>query len=722
MAALQEALQCLTSTPRDEIPTDQASLRNYLTTLRSQARLIVDSVPEPPPEKSASTNSSSSSSSSKSKHKFKVTPSPARLLDQDSDTADSSETAAAAHQHQQAWSKPIIKPSHSKDNPLSIPVYKLQGSDGQGHWFGRRSIHEGLPYEIWEEKLSTEIAETLKRNQKRVEKGLPPDQAVRGIGAERVVEEVIVRDGDADANVMGKFTIYHVSATFPKPTTSRDFVAMIVTWENEYFKEHEKEGKWGREGRSWMMLSRPCEHPDAPPVGEYIRGQYESVEMIREIVVDRDGSEGSGSGSGSGSASKGADGESNPVEWIMVTRSDPGGTIPRWMVEKGTPKSICTDAAKFVGWASEDPEATKEKERLRSATKSENKESTNAEEESEPEESSDSDLSEYEQEEHHGLIASFGNLLNAGIERYAPQAVLGYIPHHSRESSYDIPGEFKDSDEDTTKHHQTKRQVDADADETQSQTSLKSETPTEPKTPAAGDVNLDITAAELLQKTGKSKLSSHERQLAKLAQEKRSVEAQLDLVRSDIESLGLRAPEDKDKEETKKETASARASADSGHQHQQRPGSPSSSTRAKRLGSDDRTSSSSNLRSRGEAPAPAADSPKMQKVASGLFREESKLVQKLSKIERQQLKEAAKIEARHRKDAEKQEKEAEKEAEKQDKARSRDENESLRRELEQTKKECEKLRSERKQWLGLIKSLQAENSKLAGQLGVEGEK
>ncbi|OJJ04070.1 hypothetical protein ASPVEDRAFT_63550 [Aspergillus versicolor CBS 583.65] len=709
MAALQEALQCLTSTPRDEIPTDQASLRSLLTTLRSQARLIVDSVPEPPPEKSASTNSSSSSS--KSKHKYKIIPSPARLSNPDSNTPDSSETAAAAHEHQQAWSKQIVKPTHSKDNPLSVPVYKLPGSDGQGHWFGRRSVHEGLPYEVWEEKLSTEITETLRRNQKRVEQGLPPDQAVRGIGAERVVEEVIVRDGDGDANVMGKFTIYHVRATFPKPTTSRDFVAMIVTWENEHFKEREKEGKWSREGRSWMMLSRPCEHPDAPPVGEFIRGQYESVEMIREILVDKDGSEGSESGSGSGS--KGANGEFNPVEWIMVTRSDPGGTIPRWMVEKGTPKSICTDAAKFVDWAREDPEAAKEKERLQSAAKSEGKESMNAEEESESEEDSDSDSSEYEQEEHHGLIASFGSLLNAGIERYAPQAVLDYIPHHSRESSYNIPGEFKDSDEDTTTHHQTKRQADADADETQSQTSVKSETPAEPTTSAGGDVNLDITAAELLEKTGKSKLSSHERQLAKLAQEKRSIEAQLDLVRSDIESLGLRAPEDKDKEDIKKETASARASADSpsGHQHQQRAGSSDSSTKAKHLGSDDRTSSNSNLRSRGETPAPAADSPKMQKVAAGLFREESKLVQKLSKIERHQLKEAEKIEARHRKDAEKQ-----------GKARSRDANESLRRELEQTKKECEKLRSERKQWLDLIKSLQAENSKLAGQLGVKGEK
>ena len=35
----------------------------------------------------------------------------------------------------------------------------------------------------------------------------------------------------------------------------------------------------------------------------------------------------------------------------MVTRSDPGGSIPRWMVDKGTPRSVGADAAKFVNWA-----------------------------------------------------------------------------------------------------------------------------------------------------------------------------------------------------------------------------------------------------------------------------------------------------------------------------------------------------------------------------------
>lgn len=124
-----------------------------------------------------------------------------------------------------------------------------------------------------------------------------------------------------------------------------------------------------------MVVSIPVTHPDAPPRNGLIRGQYESVELIREIPLPP-----------SNSASKSAsdsnllrsatsptrprghtvatspnreklesnsleEAEMNPIEWIMVTRSDPGGGIPRFMVERGTPSSIAADAAKFLDWA-----------------------------------------------------------------------------------------------------------------------------------------------------------------------------------------------------------------------------------------------------------------------------------------------------------------------------------------------------------------------------------
>lgn len=38
------------------------------------------------------------------------------------------------------------------------------------------------------------------------------------------------------------------------------------------------------------------------------------------------------------------------IEWIMVTRSDPGGSVPRFMIERGTPPGIINDAGKFVNW------------------------------------------------------------------------------------------------------------------------------------------------------------------------------------------------------------------------------------------------------------------------------------------------------------------------------------------------------------------------------------
>ncbi|KAL2164244.1 hypothetical protein VTH06DRAFT_3460 [Thermothelomyces fergusii] len=40
------------------------------------------------------------------------------------------------------------------------------------------------------------------------------------------------------------------------------------------------------------------------------------------------------------------------IEWSMITRSDPGGSVPRFMVEKGTPGGIINDAGRFLDWLS----------------------------------------------------------------------------------------------------------------------------------------------------------------------------------------------------------------------------------------------------------------------------------------------------------------------------------------------------------------------------------
>jgi hypothetical protein len=116
-----------------------------------------------------------------------------------------------------------------------------------------------------------------------------------------------------------------------------------------------------------MIVSKPCTHPECPPRQGIIRGQYESVELIREVPLSSAAEElgpkrsqssvelaadksAAASTVSSSSAPPGRDHPATAIEWLMVTRSDPGGTVPRFMIEKGTPPGIVNDAGKFLKW------------------------------------------------------------------------------------------------------------------------------------------------------------------------------------------------------------------------------------------------------------------------------------------------------------------------------------------------------------------------------------
>lgn len=130
-------------------------------------------------------------------------------------------------------------------------------------------------------------------------------------------------------------TVYQLSAQFPGPTSPREFITLLIT-SDTCLTDASKVGD--TIPRHYMVVSIPVSHPDAPLRSGMVRGFYESIEMIREIPL-ADG-----------------DAETNPVEWIMVTRSDPGGGIPRFMVERNVPSSIVQDAVKFLDWACAKPE------------------------------------------------------------------------------------------------------------------------------------------------------------------------------------------------------------------------------------------------------------------------------------------------------------------------------------------------------------------------------
>ncbi|KAI0480346.1 hypothetical protein GGR56DRAFT_664041 [Xylariaceae sp. FL0804] len=276
---------------------------------------------------------------------------------------------------------------NARENPLGLNVYKLAAKDGRGAWFARRSLHEGLTFERWKLGMEREFAESMKVQ------GKPGDGNIRGIGADkRVVNQTV--EG------CGKMQVYQLSAQFPGPTSPRDFVTLCLSSDSA-MSPPAPHGAGGP--KYFMVVSKPCVHSECPQRQGFIRGQYESVEFIREIKMNnplrkvrssidvsqggafpaaRTGADDLGKEAAIRSARQAAveasssrdesgrqrgktisyagadaddqeqDEQDTAIEWLMVTRSDPGGSVPRFMIERGTPAGIAGDANKFLRWIS----------------------------------------------------------------------------------------------------------------------------------------------------------------------------------------------------------------------------------------------------------------------------------------------------------------------------------------------------------------------------------
>ncbi|KAB8296813.1 hypothetical protein EYC80_002230 [Monilinia laxa] len=369
MAALHNAFKALGTVSYDETPID--NLEPFLLDAFNSGQLIVDSVPIPDVAESSSGRSRSNTTSSIASSASEISVSDAR----------SPPPPHNIEVLQKEWKQVKLKPA---DNPLGISVYSCKGKDGKGTWFARRSVHEGLGFTKWKRGLEREFPETLKVQ------GGPGEGNIRGIGGEkRVAYNNVERTG--------KLEVYLLSAQFPGPTAPRDFVTMFIS-SDQALKEQDNH----EIPRHFMVISKPCQHPDAPQREGYIRGYYESVEFIREIPTKKAPPKKFASASDLTKAhsrnrsdlnlgkeavlrnahqkhdlstteegedihekalrsdsdlahlnvpSEDDEWEQNPIEWIMVTRSDPGGSVPRFMIDRGTPSAIVSDAGKFLDWA-----------------------------------------------------------------------------------------------------------------------------------------------------------------------------------------------------------------------------------------------------------------------------------------------------------------------------------------------------------------------------------
>ncbi|KAI1807916.1 hypothetical protein F4811DRAFT_503725 [Daldinia bambusicola] len=359
MPGAHEAFKALGPINWEDVPQDK--LDTFLKDAFTDARCVIDSIPVSSslqhlglPRSATDTNLSS-------------------LPDRDHQLSDH------AAKLQKEWKECKVNP---RENPLGLDVYKLSAKDGKGAWFARRSVHHDFDFEKWKLGLDREFDESLK-----VEGG-PGAGSIRGIGADRKIVSQTVEG-------VGNMRVYQLSAQFPGPTSPRDFIGLLLSSESVVDAPGTP--------RHYMLVSKPCIHPECPPRQGYIRGQYESVELIREIRVEkplrkirssidlpndeaaasmrkatenltkeatirsaRQTAESINSESGRrrgktigstdvgdvGDDGEGDDDYESVIEWLMVTRSDPGGSVPRFMIERGTPPGIAGDANKFVKWIS----------------------------------------------------------------------------------------------------------------------------------------------------------------------------------------------------------------------------------------------------------------------------------------------------------------------------------------------------------------------------------
>ena len=337
MKELHEALTYLGPVDWSEVPKD--NLKQYVTECLTAGELIANSVPPNPEGTPFNASKASQTQPNQATSHKDMTASDAR-----------SDPPHADHvKLQKSWGKPYK--FKKEQNPHNVGLYKMAGNDRHGAWFARRSVHEGIGFDKFKRAMMREFTEALKVQ------GEPGAGAVRGIAADRRLERI-------DVPGVGKLEVYELSAAFPGPVTPRDFLAMVISSDSTLSDKSavDIEGK-RHVPRHFMILSKPVSHPDAPIRSGLVRGQYESVELIREIplcttkststtdlVRDKtNGATTNGTHGVEGAASD--EPELNPVEWIMVTRSDPGGGIPRFLVERGTPDAMLGDLTKFFNWA-----------------------------------------------------------------------------------------------------------------------------------------------------------------------------------------------------------------------------------------------------------------------------------------------------------------------------------------------------------------------------------
>ncbi|GAA5905266.1 SRPBCC family protein [Sporobolomyces salmoneus] len=117
----------------------------------------------------------------------------------------------------------------------------------------------------------------------------------------------------------GEMEVWRMLYHQPFPASNRSFSFVIFTSEVPSSSSE----------RSFIVVSIPVAHPDAPPEKGYVRGRYVSVEQCRQT--------------------------DQGVVWTMAVASDAGGMVPKMISEKAMPSKISEDVPSFLKWIKSRP-------------------------------------------------------------------------------------------------------------------------------------------------------------------------------------------------------------------------------------------------------------------------------------------------------------------------------------------------------------------------------
>jgi len=526
MAELHDALKVLSPTDWDDVPKD--SLDSFMSNIFTQSELICNSIPPP----------ANGTPFQESKPHF-TKPNEARGWKEMYASPARSHPAHQEHEDlQKNWGKPMKY--SQKDNPLNLSLHKMAGKDRHGAWFARRSVHEGMGFSKFRTAMMREFQESL------AVQGGPGEGNVRGIGGDQRLEKKEIEG-------VGTMEVYQLSAQFPGPTTPREFITLLLTTDHGMSEKSAAESKSGQSHvpRSFMIVSKPTSHPDAPERQGYIRGHYESVELIREIPISTAKARSTSDvlSSKANGQTKGEQrdlpqrevdaAELNPVEWTMITRSEPGGGIPRFMVERGTPSAMISDLHKWLDWATNlDESKGPEDVQARAPTEGEkaaalgdeapvpNGIPTQKSVAAETPRTTTTGPTPAQQPEG-GVMSHLTQALGAGIDSYAPTMVSSYL-HGSEDSTTAAQVTAPDDDSSDTSSVSSDDSFRSAEDDHRLPTTTRAANPEHPSSAAASSENLSLTSIpspETLK--GTKNLNHHDKEVLKLAKQRDKLDRKL---------------------------------------------------------------------------------------------------------------------------------------------------------------------------------------------------